>query len=92
MSTTRRALKPYRELLPQAVSDNVVLDAVVDLAGDYAAIEEIVFGAIGPEANDARGPGARHTGNFHQLVDGRGVEIDFIFGGWGSPRGRSSRL
>ena len=30
--------------------DDVIFDSVVDLAGDNPAVEEIVFGAIGPEA------------------------------------------
>ena len=58
-----------------AVGDDVVLDALVDLAGHYSAIQEVVLGVVGPEAHDANGPTARHSRHLEQFVNGRVIEI-----------------
>lgn len=52
--------RPYSEVLFRAMSNDVVLDAIVDLARHNAAVEEVVFGAIGSETNDACGLYACH--------------------------------
>ena len=74
-----------------AVRDDVVLDPVVDFAGDDALIEQILLGAVGPEAHNAAGPAARHAGNLQQLIDGGVIDIDARLrrrsgcGGFGAP-------
>jgi predicted RND superfamily exporter protein len=59
----RRRRHRTRSLLV-AVGDHVVLDAVVDLHGDDAAVEQVSLGVVGPEAHDAAGPTGRHAGTF----------------------------
>jgi len=56
--------------------DDVILDAVVRLAGDDASIDEVVFGALGPVVNDATGPGTRHARYVPQLIETCWVDID----------------
>ena len=51
--------------------NDVILDVVVYLASDDAAIDEFVFRAIGPIANDARCPGAFHARYGHELIRAR---------------------
>ena len=43
--------------------DHVILDAFVNFVGYDPAIDEISLASIGPEADDARCPGARKSGN-----------------------------
>jgi hypothetical protein len=62
--------------------DDVVLDAVVYLAGDHTSIDEVVFAAIGPVTDDARCPGAGHAGNLKQFIEAGGVDVSARFG-WG---------
>ena len=59
-----------------AVRDDVIFDAVVDVAGEYAVIEKIPLGAVGAEADDAGGPSGRHAGNLEQFVDAGVVDVD----------------
>jgi hypothetical protein len=66
------------------VGDDVILDAVIDVAWKDAAFQQVLFGAVGAEADDARGPGGREAGNFGQLVSGGAVDIDAV----GRRRGR----
>ena len=60
---------------------DVILDAVVDRAGDDAAIEQLVLGAIGPEADNARRPGVRHSRHLQELVDRCRIDINPVLGG-----------
>ena len=62
---------------------DVVFDANVELAGDYALLEQILLGAVGPEAHDASGPTAGHTGDLQQLIDGSVIDVDARLGRWG---------
>ena len=62
------------------VSDDVILDAVVDFAGHYAAIDEVLLGAIGAKSRDTPGPGCRHAGNFGEPVDTGVVDVDARLG------------
>lgn len=58
------------------VRDDAVFDAGVNFGIDDSAINEFVFAAVGTEADDSRSPGAGQAGYFHELVDGRGVDVD----------------
>ena len=60
------------------MGDDVVFDAVVDLACDNAPIEQIVLAAIGSVAKNALGPGARHPGNLHELIESCRIYIDAL--------------
>jgi len=63
--------------------NDVVLDAVVYLAGDDASIDEVVLGAVRTVPNDACCPGARHARNLEELLDAGRVDVDARFGrGW----------
>ena len=66
--------------------DDVFPDAVIHLAGNNAAIDEVVFAPVGAVADDALRPGAGHAGHLQELIETRGVEIDARFG-----RGRGVR-
>jgi hypothetical protein len=59
--------------------DDVILDAVVYLTCDNAAIEEFVFREIGPITNDARCPGARHARYGHKLINTGRADVDALF-------------
>lgn len=56
--------------------DGAILDEVVRLAGDDAAVDEVVFGAMGPAVNDASSPDTRHARYVPQLVKTCRVDID----------------
>jgi small-conductance mechanosensitive channel len=58
------------------VRDDVILDAVIHLAGDNTTIQQVQLGAIGPEANNASGPTARHSGHLQELVNGSVIDVD----------------
>jgi len=73
---TRR--KPPEPLVRGTMRNDEVLDAVVDLAGDDAAIDEIVFGVIGAKTDDACRPDTRHSRYLEELIEGRGVDIGSI--------------
>ena len=45
------------------MSDDVISYAGVDFGGDDAAIEEFILAPVGPEADDARGPGSSEAGD-----------------------------
>jgi len=58
------------------MGDDVVLDTVVDIAGKDTAFQQVLFGAVGTEADDACRPGGCEAGDFGQFVDGGAVDID----------------
>ena len=58
--------------------DYVILDTVVDLAGDYAALQQVLLGAIGPEAHNASGPARRHAGRLQQLIHAGVIDVDAL--------------
>ena len=60
--------------------DYEILDAVVEVIGDYARFHQVDFGAVGSEANDAPNPTGRHAGDFQQLLFGSMVYVDPRFG------------
>jgi hypothetical protein len=76
------------KLLVDAMGDDVVLDAVVDVAGKDTAFQQVLFGPIGAEADDASGPCGWEAGNLGELVDGGAVDVD----AGGSGRGRLRRV
>jgi len=65
-----------------AMRDDVALDAVVDLAGKYAVLEKVRFGAIGTKAHDAAGPTGRHTGNLEEFFHVGVIDVDACRGWW----------
>ncbi len=67
---------PLPPLLLPPVRDYVVLDSVIDVAGNHAAFQQIAFRVIRPEAHDAASPTARHARNFHQFGNAGVVDID----------------
>ena len=58
-----------------AVCDHIILDAVVDLAGHHAVLHQVLLGAVWPEANNASGPTARHTGNLQQFIHAGMIDV-----------------
>jgi hypothetical protein len=62
--------------------DDVVADALVDLAGDNAIQQQIELGAIGPVADDALRPSRRHAGNGKQLLQAGVVDVHALLRGW----------
>jgi len=63
------------------MGDDVVLDAVVDRARDHAALDQISFGAVGPEAHNASGPACRHAWHFEQFAHAGMIDVDALFRG-----------
>ena len=59
-----------------AVRDDVGLDAVVNVAGKYPAIEQIPLGAVGAKTHNAPGPAWRHARDFEQFISARVVDVD----------------
>ncbi len=59
---------------------NVVADAAIDFAGQDTLIGEVLFAAVGPEADDALGPGGGHPGDLEQLLDACVIQIHLVFG------------
>jgi hypothetical protein len=56
--------------------DDVILDAIVYLACDNAAIDQVIFAAIGPIANNALGPSVRYARHLHELIQTCCIDID----------------
>ena len=67
-------------LLRDAVRNDVVLDAGVDLAGHDSTIEELIFAAVRAETDDARCPGARQSRHLEELIEGGRVDVDRVIG------------
>lgn len=57
------------------MGNHVVLDAVVNRAGDDAAIKQVGLGMVWPEAHDASGPNRCHAGDLQQLVERRVIDV-----------------
>lgn len=79
-------MQPFNGLLCP-MSGDVVL-AIGDLAGHNVAIEQIILGAIGTEADDACSPSACHPRHLEQLIETCRVNVDFLFGRYGHLRRR----
>lgn len=62
------------------MSDDEVLDVLVDFGTYDAFIDEILLGAVGPEAHDAPGPTLRETGNLCEVLKAGVVDIDPLLG------------
>ena len=60
--------RPAKPSFLAAMRDHIILDAVVDVAGKHATVEQILLGAIGPKAHNAPGPTGLHAGNFHKFT------------------------
>jgi len=56
--------------------DDVVLDAVVNVAGKHAVIEQVLLGAVRPEAHNSACPTGRHSGNFEKFVNAGVIDVD----------------
>ena len=59
-----------------------ILDSLIHFAGDYAAIKQIVLGAIRPKAHNAFRPGSRHPRHLRQLFHRRVINIDANLRRW----------
>lgn len=59
--------------------NNAVLDPQVEAAGKNASVTKLVLGTVGPEADDALGPGARDAGRLHKLRCGCVIDVDALF-------------
>lgn len=66
--------------LRDAVRNDVVLDAGVDLSGHDSTIEELIFAPVRAETDDARCPGARQSWHLEELIEGGRVDIDRVIG------------
>jgi len=74
------ALKLRQDLLLVAMGDYVVLDAVIDLVGHYAALRQVQLGVVRPETDDAACPTTGHARKFHQLLQRGVVDVCAILG------------
>jgi hypothetical protein len=76
-----------------AVRDDVVFYACVDLGCDDPAIEEFVLTAVRPEANDARRPSAAQAGDLDELIERSGIDVNRLgcSGSASEARGRLRR-
>jgi len=74
------------------MGNHKILDALVNLTGDDAILHQILFGAIGPKANNAFGPTARHSRSFQQLFNRGVIEVDARLGRWGICGGLGSSV
>ena len=77
-----------------AVRDHVIPDPLIDLAVHHSQLHQVQLGAIGPEANNAARPTARHAGDLQQFIDAGVVDVHALFGGRGRRRcfGSSARI
>ena len=68
------------------MSDDVILDAVVDRGSYHAAIHKILLSPIGPEAHNAPGPHFCHAGDLEQLAKAGVVDVYPVLGRRGCGR------
>ena len=98
MTREREEIRWCARLWFAAVGDDEILNAVVDIIWQDAAVEQVPLGAVGPEAHDARGPGGGHAGDFEQIADAGAIDVDAGGGrrdalrAWCGVRGGGGRL